>query len=222
MAPTVVSEKAGRIIQAPFPGWDKRISIWKGDAVNRVWIGLLMVSLALSSAGQAPPSPTPTGLAMVAAVSRNDAFLFGGISTGNMTATGTVSVEVLAYLSPSGEWVNHSCAQSYSKGCDQFAHDYLAKAHDSVVVSADGRGTTVHAAPVTLDECYDYSGIGTYDGDSMSGTAIAASSPAIFSTGDLRKARSWRRSSSDQKRSEVSCPLKTRFTGCTQDIRGSA
>jgi hypothetical protein len=48
------------------------------------------------------------------------------------------------------------------------------------VISADGKGATVHAAPTTLSECYSYSGTGTYSGAPVTGSAIAASSLDFF------------------------------------------
>jgi hypothetical protein len=48
------------------------------------------------------------------------------------------------------------------------------------VISADGKGATVQAAPTTLSECYDYRGTGTYAGATIAKSAIAASSADSF------------------------------------------
>ena len=65
-------------------------------------------------------------------------------------------------------------------GCRKFEREYLSKPHVYTVVSADGKGATVHTAPTTLSECYGYQGAGTYSGASIRSSAIAASSADFF------------------------------------------
>jgi len=109
--------------------------------------------------------------------------LTGGISSRSNIEPGKTYIEVLAYLTPSGEWSQHPCAQSYNKACDAFAHTYLSRSHQYTVVSADGHGAAVKAAPVTLSECYDYTGSATFASGSVGDTAIAASDPTMFVKG---------------------------------------
>jgi len=120
---------------------------------------------------------------MVVAISRDKSTLTGGISSEDLSQQGKVDVEILAYLTPDGEWRNHPCAQNYGKPCERFAKEYLGKSHLYTVVSADGRGATVNAAPVALSECYDYTTTGNYAGASIRKTAIAADSAQMFTVG---------------------------------------
>ena len=89
-------------------------------------------------------------------------------------------MEPLARLTPSGEWKRLPCGIGQLKACPKFAHEYLNKPHTYTVVSADGQGATIHAAPTTLSECYIYSGTGTYSGAPIRKSAIAASSAELF------------------------------------------
>jgi hypothetical protein len=95
-------------------------------------------------------------------------------------------VEPLAHLTPFGEWSGLPCSirtddtPAGRKNCLEFAHAYLSKAHVYTVISADGKGAVVHAAPTTLDECYEYRGTGTHSGAAIRKSAIAASSAEFF------------------------------------------
>ena len=91
-----------------------------------------------------------------------------------------LSVEPVVWLTPNGEWKSINCDSSHEKGCRTFEGHYLNKPHAYTIVSADGRGAKVLAAPTTLSECFGYSGSGTYTGPPIQDTAIAASSTTIF------------------------------------------
>jgi hypothetical protein len=121
---------------------------------------------------------------MLAAVSRNDSMLAGGISSGKWTGRGTVVVEPLARLTSSGLWIGLPCNSENQRNCLKFAHDYLSKPHVYTVVSSDGRGATVRSKATTLSECFDYSGTGTYSGAAIERSAIAASSTELFGDSD--------------------------------------
>ncbi|HEY2860984.1 MAG TPA: hypothetical protein VGJ21_21420 [Terracidiphilus sp.] len=120
---------------------------------------------------------------LLAAVSRTTNSLTGGIGSRSNIEPGKAHLEILAYVTPAGDWSNHPCAQRYDQSCDAFAHTYLSQPHQYTVISADGRGSVVQAAPVTLSECYDYTGSATFASGSVADTAIAASDPNIFTTG---------------------------------------
>ncbi len=117
---------------------------------------------------------------MLAAVSRDTAKLTGGISGSGWTRPGTVQVEPIARLTQDGKWIALPCSSNNPKPCRQFERDYLSKPHIYTVISADGRGATVHATPTKLDECYGYTGTGTYSGPSIQKFAIAAGSTPFF------------------------------------------
>lgn len=125
-------------------------------------------------------------MSIVAAVSRDESMLTGGISSGGWTAEGTIVVEPLAHLTSSGEWSGLPCSSRANdtsagrKNCLKFAEQYLSKPHDYTVISADGYGAAVHASRTTLSECYDYTGPGTYSGTAIQRSAIAVSSTAFF------------------------------------------
>ena len=104
----------------------------------------------------------------------------GGIGSAKWTGKGTIAVEPLARLTPSGQWNNLPCDGRSTKNCIKFAHEYLNKPHMYTVVSADGNGAAVQTAPITLSECFGYDGVGTYSGAIISASAIAASSPEFF------------------------------------------
>ena len=142
--------------------------------------------LGASAAGleQHPESVPQNERVMLAAVSRDDTTLVGGLSSSRWTGRGTVYVEPMAWITESGEWRSIPCDYSYRDTCKKFEREYLSKAHTYTVVSADGRGASVQSAPVKLSECADYTGTGTYSGASISGSAIAASSTDMFAEGE--------------------------------------
>jgi hypothetical protein len=155
--------------------------------MNRLLMWLLLSASVTAFAQQAEPALPADAAIMLAAVSRNDSVLIGGISSGNILKAGTVSVEPMAWLTPSGEWRKIDCIADDQKGCNEFQKTYLSKPHTYTVVSADGRGATVKAAPTTLSECSNYTGKGTYSGAPIRDTAIAASSTEMFTTGPSAK-----------------------------------
>jgi hypothetical protein len=150
------------------------------------WSAVLIGIVATAVVKQPVAPPRPSTPIMIAAVSRDKSMLTGGIGPSQWTRQGTVAVEPLGYLTPSGTWSALPCSSDTEetavgpKNCLAFAHKYLNKPHVYTVVSANGNGAVVHAAPTTLDECYGYTGTGTYSGAAIRKSAIAASSADIF------------------------------------------
>ena len=145
---------------------------------------LIYFMLGVSVAGPAQRSnsvPPDKDDVMVAAVSRDGCMFCGGIGPGRGTEPGTVVVEQMGYLTQSGQWRILPCGKNAPKTCPKFAREYLSKPHNYIVVSANGQGTAIQAAPTKLSECRDYSGPGTYSGAALANSAIAASSADLFS-----------------------------------------
>lgn len=117
---------------------------------------------------------------MLVAVSRDDSMLAGGISSSEWTGRGTVDVEPIAHLTATGSWIDIPCSSDNQKNCVNFAHHYLSKPHTYTIVSAGGKGVSIHAQPTTLSECFDYSGTGTYSGGIIERSGTAANSTTIF------------------------------------------
>jgi hypothetical protein len=117
---------------------------------------------------------------MLAAVSCDDSMLTGGLGSGRWTGRGTVVVEPLASLTPSGEWIGISCGSDHPATCKEFERQYLSKPHVYTVVSAAGQGATVQAVRIRLGDCYEFIGTGTYSGGSIARAAVAASSTDLF------------------------------------------
>jgi len=157
---------------------------WSPDSKQVAFVSYMLVPSADMSGvirQGAPSSSTQTAAkVMLAAVSRDESMLRGGIGPSKWTGRGTVVVEPLAFVTESGQWSSLPCTGGTGKNCVKFEHDYLSKQHDYAVVSADGRGATVHAKPTTLSECFDYSGTGTYSDAVIEKSAIAASSTDLF------------------------------------------
>jgi len=136
---------------------------------------------------QLMPKPSRDTDALLVAVSRDNYMLSSGFGPSKLTGAGTAYVELIARLTPSGDWQDIPCgikqegSPAGQRGCRKYAREYLNKPHAYSVVSADGTGAVVHAAPSTLSECFDYSGTGTYSGASIAGSAIASSSSDLFS-----------------------------------------
>jgi hypothetical protein len=151
---------------------------------RRQWFVILPVScLILLHPPQSIPQDQP--LIMLAAVSRDNAMLTGGISEGTRTHDGQVFVEPIARVTASGAWQSLGCGHVDRKGCVVFEHRYLKKPHSYTVVSGDGYGATIHAAPVKLDECNSYTGAGTYSGEPISHSTIAAAPADSFAESPL-------------------------------------
>ncbi len=149
--------------------------------MKRFLMWLLLGASIPALAQQAAPIPPQDADVMLAAVSRDTSMLLGGIGPSKWTGRGTVAVEPVARLTLSGEWKSLPCGSTgHLKTCPKFAHEYLSKPHTYTVVSADGQGATIHAAPTTLSECYSYVETGTYSGASIARSAIATSSADIF------------------------------------------
>lgn len=143
-----------------------------------------LLSVSFMALAQQPPSTSaPDSGVMLAAVSRDDSVLSGGIGTGKLLGARMLTIEPMVWLTPEGKWKSIDCDPSRHKDCRKFEQTYLSKPHAYTIVSADGRGAMVNAAPATLSECFDYTGSGTYRGPSIRNTAIAASSTTMFTTG---------------------------------------
>ena len=158
------------------------------------WFCTACVSLVLAWAAfasmpglAAPQASTaaPRGGIMLTAVSRDGSVLIGGISTGIRTPQGIASVEQIAWITPSGHWQDLPCNYHWVTDadiarCRDFAADYLGQFHNYTIVSPDGFGGSVQAAPARLDDCYSFATRGIYSGQPLKRTAIAASDPAAF------------------------------------------
>jgi hypothetical protein len=148
---------------------------------------LLAISLIAISEKSRPTSPQESDV-MLVAVSHDARML--GLGPEKENAKGTAFVEPLARLTSSGEWKSLPCfadrdgkkyAATQQEDCSKFEKVYLSKPHTYTVVSADGRGATVSAQPVALDECLSYTEKGTYSGANIATSAIGASSSDFFS-----------------------------------------
>lgn len=155
--------------------------------MKRMWASLLFGVSVMAVTQQPMPKPSEDTDVLLVAVSRDNYMLSGGFGPSKWTGAGTVYVEPMARLTPSGDWQDIPCGikQEESpaglRGCRKYAREYLSKPHTYLVVSADGMGVVVHAAPSALSECFDYSGTGTYSGDSIASSAIASDSSELFS-----------------------------------------
>jgi hypothetical protein len=145
--------------------------------LNKLLTLFVFGELALAS-GQQPEQTAPS--VMIAAVSRDT--IGGGLGPSRRTKSGVVESEPMAFLSPSGEWQALPCKAGTGEGCRKFAREYLSKKHTYTVISADGNGATIDTPPVTLSECFGYSGDGTYSGGRIDKSALAASSSDLFDT----------------------------------------
>jgi len=144
---------------------------------------VLLVAVMVSHGQQSAPE-SKSAKVMLAAVSRDEYLLRGGIGPSKWTGRGTVAVEPLAFVTEAGEWSNIPCSTDNQKNCLKFEREYLSKPHDYTVVGADGKGATVRSKPTTLSECFDYGGAGTYSGSGIEKSSIAASSSEIFADSD--------------------------------------
>jgi hypothetical protein len=147
--------------------------------ISLVWC--LLGASANALAQRVATYPPEQADVMVAAVSRDDSVLAGGIQTGRLKIPGDVDVTLLAWLSPSGEWKSIACDENHPLECRRFEKGYLKKPHTYTMVSADGRGATVRVKRMSLSgECFGYGGQGTYSGAAISYAGVAASSPDMF------------------------------------------
>jgi hypothetical protein len=159
--------------------------------MSRLLSAALMGVIATAVTPQQPRKRvSPTTTIMIAAVSR-DKFMLNALTVrltdvDPWTRRGTAVMEPLGQLTPSGKWSGLPCSSHTldtddgPKKCVAFERRYLSKPHAFTVISADGNGVVIHAAPTALDECYGYSGTGTYSGRSIRKFAIAASSAKYF------------------------------------------
>ena len=152
----------------------------RAERMSCSWTLVFLGASVLGSSQQSAPTPSQDLSAVLAAVSRDDSMLNGGLGAGRWTGRGTVVVEPLARLTPSGEWKSLPCGRGHLKTCAAFEHEYLNKPHTYTVVTAEGHDATIHAAPTALSECYSFTGTGSYSGASIEKSAIAASSAHLF------------------------------------------
>jgi hypothetical protein len=151
---------------------------------------------------------------MIAAVSRDESVLVGGISSSRWTREDTASVEPFGYLTPPGEWSGLPCSTDTEdtvagrNNCLKFAHGYLSKAHVYTVISSDGNGAVVHAAPTTLDACYGYTGKATYSGAAIRKFAVASGSAEFFVQSVPPSPLSYRESATARKALKAFVPEK--------------
>jgi hypothetical protein len=153
---------------------------------------LLAALLPARAIAQDKPAPAPSSAqdeVILAAVSREDSMLSGGIGGSIHSKRGSIHVEPLARLTAAGVWKRLPCETDLfgkrSAACANFLRDYLGKPHNYTVVSAEGQGVTVHALPNALDECGAFAaGNGTYTGGTIAHSAIAAPSTQLFNGGE--------------------------------------
>jgi hypothetical protein len=117
---------------------------------------------------------------MLAAISRDDSILSGGISPVTRTAAGKAVVEPLAWLTPSGRWKDIPCSSDNQTGCLQFEKQFVRHPHRYLVIGSDGKGAAIDTPPTKLDECYGYSVVGIYSGADVANWTIAANTTSIF------------------------------------------
>lgn len=134
---------------------------------------------------------------MLVAVSRQDALLTDGISSGRLLGPGELDVEPLARLTAEGRWLALPCVSaapnpasdlvvgagdSYLPGsaCQQFVQGYLSQIRSYTLVSSYGFGLNLTAYPLHPAACINLEGQGSYDGSSMPYSAVAASSTSQF------------------------------------------
>lgn len=153
----------------------------------RLWSAVLIGSIATAVvAQQATRNHSPNAAIILSAVSRDGSVLVGGISSAELAPQGKVFVEPMGRLTPTGEWIGLPCSSHTPdtadgpKRCIAFEHQYLSKPHVYTVVSARGYGTPIHAASTSLDDCYGYTGTGSYPGMSIRKFAVAASTAQSF------------------------------------------
>jgi hypothetical protein len=109
----------------------------------------------------------------------------GGISSGRPMKPGTVGVGPIAWITATGDWKKIRCDEDQPAKCKDFDREYLSKPHTYTVVSADGKGASVHVERMTLDdECFGYGGPGTFSGGPIRYAAVATESTNIFANGD--------------------------------------
>ncbi len=147
----------------------------------------VLASAPSFAAVQPTRGPAPRNI-MLAAVSRDNSVLNGGISTGIRTQPGIANVEQIAWITPSGEWIDLPCNYHWVTDadiarCRDFAASYLSRFHSYTIVSAEGFGDTVQSTPAQLDNCYSFATRAIYTGRPLERTAIAASDPDGFLPG---------------------------------------
>lgn len=150
-----------------------------------------LMALLASPAGFAAPKPSaaqPPHSVMLAAVSRDNSVLNGGISTGIRTLPGIANLEQIAWITPSGEWLDLPCNYHWVTDvdiarCRDFAASYLSQFHSYTIVSAEAFGDTVQSAPAQLDNCDSFATHAIYSGRPVERTAIAASDRSAFLPG---------------------------------------
>lgn len=158
--------------------------------MNRLLVATYMLAVSvgyLSSQSVDSSVPAQQRGAMLVAASRDDQALYGGIACCGRTREGTITVEPIARITKSGKWEDLPCRPAHTSMCEQFEREFLSRAHKYTVVSADGRGAIIHAAPSALGDCYEYTGLGTYSGGEIESSAIAASSDEFFARGPIMR-----------------------------------
>jgi len=156
------------------------------------WLALAWAAPMILSA-QTPTAAAKVNV-MVVRVAHDNSIMGGGIGGSNFLKPGDASVQPIAWLTPSGDWLKVPCYKiggpyddfsDYSKPCHHFEREYLIQAHTYTVVSADGRGASVEVPHMNLDqECFGMGGGGTFTGGTIRFAAVAAESTDMFSVGE--------------------------------------
>lgn len=157
--------------------------------MTRAWIWVVFAASAAAGTQQSVKVSTPGPDAMIATVSREDAGSKPNVGAGRTALSGTAYVEPIAWLTSLGEWKKIACDFDHPQECLVFDREYLRKPHNYRVVSAIGRGASVHVEQMHLtpnddpNDCFGYGGGGDYSGAPINGTAVAASLPKYFAVG---------------------------------------
>src|SRR5579872_5867131 len=94
--------------------------------MHSLWSGLFFSASMTALSLQPNVALSQNVGVMLAAVSRNDSMLIGGIGSGRQSVDGTVFVEPLARLTQSGEWGSLPCdPKTGRKSCSEFEREYL-------------------------------------------------------------------------------------------------
>jgi hypothetical protein len=166
---------------------------------------------------QSPAPESAESQVMIVGVSHDDSVMGEGLSRGRSLPPGKANVEPIAWLTPSGHWEQLRCTIAHPNECKRFDREYLGKAHEYAVVSADGYGATVQVPRMELDhECFGIYGKGTFTGDALRYAAVAAEKSDFFAPGEA--ARRMPQAEAAQVRQELKQTVGEKLDS-TKDLR---
>jgi hypothetical protein len=161
--------------------------------MSRFYVWALLSASIIVPAQQPDKGKAQSSNVMVVAIARDTSVYEGGTTSGTRMKGGTVAVDPLAWLTPSGDWKSIDCDFDRPEACARFDREYLKKAHIYSVVSADGRGAVIQIEKMSLtpqddpDSCFGYGGVGTYSGVPIAYATVAAESARPFIAGPSAK-----------------------------------